>query len=478
MAVRLFLFQAPWTLVVALTILDSWAIYRALVRGHGVEGTLAWILAIVALPGVGALAYLALADPHVRRTARRKRMRREDVRRAVAERLRGGPRGVAHAGSLMRLATGVTGLLPSGGNRVEFLAEDDTAFRRLEEAVRSARRSLWVEYYIIRNDATGKDFLDLLAARARDGLEVRLLFDAIGSMRLDAARLGAIRAAGGRAEPFLPLNPFRRRWSVHLRNHRKLVVVDGERGFTGGMNVGDVYSGRARLRGLAHFRDSHLALEGPAVADLALTFAEDWAFATGERLVSHASPVPLPGARDVVAIIASGPDQEYNASGMVHFAAISQARERCWLTTPYFVPDGETLRALQAAALRGVDVRLLLPAQGDVPVVTPAARSYYRSLLRSGVRVWEYQPTMLHAKTLVADGEVSLVGSANVDFRSFRLNFELGALVVSPGFAGRLEARFAEDLGRSREVTEAQLAARTAWTRLGQGAARLLAPLL
>jgi cardiolipin synthase len=476
--VRFLLFQAPWWVIVVLTLLDAWAVVRALTRGHGVEGTLAWILAIVALPGVGAAAYLALADPRVGRTTRRKRLRRDDVRRGVAERLRGGPRGAAHAGSLVRLATRVTGLLPSAGNRVELLAEDDRAFRRLEEAVRAARRSIWAEYYIIRNDATGKAFLDLLAARARDGLEVRLLYDAIGSMRLDAGRLRAVAAGGGRAEPFLPLNPFRRRWSVHLRNHRKLVVVDGEQGFTGGMNVGDEYSGRARLRGLAHFRDSHLFLEGPAVADLALTFAEDWAFATGERLASSASPVPLPGATDVVSVIASGPDQEYNASGMVHFAAIGQSRSRCWLTTPYFVPDGETLRALQAAALRGVDVRLLLPARGDVAVVTPAARSYYRSLLRAGVRIWEYQPTMLHAKTLVADGEVSMVGSANVDFRSFRLNFELGALVVSPAFAARLEARFAEDLEQSREVTEAWLAARTGWTRLGQGAARLLAPLL
>lgn len=470
--------QAPWPVVVALTLLDAWAIYRAVTRGHGVEGTLAWILAILALPGVGALAYVALADPRVRRTTRRKRMRREDLRLAVAERLRGGPRGVAHAGSLLRLATGVTGLLPSGGNRVEFLAGDDTAFRRLEEAVRSARRSVWAEYYIIRNDATGKDFLDLLAARARDGLEVRLLFDAIGSMRLDAARLGAIRAGGGLTAPFLPLNPFRRRWAVHLRNHRKLVIADGERGFTGGMNVGDEYSGRARLKGLAHFRDSHLAVEGPAVADLALIFAEDWAFATGERLIPRASPVPIPGARDIVAVIPSGPDQEYNASGMVHFAAISQARERCWLTTPYFVPDEQTLRALQSAALRGVDVRLLLPAHGDVPVITPAARSYYRSLLRAGVRIWEYQPSMLHAKTLVADGEVSLVGSANVDFRSFRLNFELGTITVSPAFARRLEARFAEDLAQSREVSDAQVAARSEWVRLGQGAARLFAPLL
>ena len=467
--------QALLIAFVTLTLLNLWALARAVTRGHGVEGTLAWVFAILALPGIGAFAYFGLANPTVRPGW--KKRRREALLR-VASHLRGGPRRLAPEGSVLRLATGISGLLPSTGNRVELLAEDDSAFARLEAAVREARRSVWVEYYLIRNDATGKAFLDLLAARAQDGLDVRLLYDAIGSMRLDRERLAAIRAAGGHAEPFLPLNPFRRRWAVHLRNHRKLVVLDGERGFSGGMNVGDEYSGRARRRGLAHFRDSHLAVAGPAVGDMALIFAEDWNLATGERIAPRVSPIPRADGNAEVAVIPSGPDQAYNATGMAYFAGIASAGRRCFVTTPYFVPDGATLRALEAAALRGVDVRLLLPARADVLVVGPAARSFYPALLRAGLRIYEYQPSMLHAKTMVVDGLLSLVGSGNLDFRSFRLNFELGALVESAEFARVLEARFEEDLGESREVKEADLASRSLTTRLGQGAARLLAPLL
>jgi cardiolipin synthase len=440
-----------------------------------VEGTLAWVFAILALPAVGALAYFGLANPRVRPGWRRRR--RAAILR-MANHLYGGPRRLAPEGSVLRLATGISGLLPSTGNRVELLAEDDSAFRRLEGAVREARRSIWVEYYLIRNDATGKAFLDLLAARAREGLDVRLLYDAIGSMRLDRERLEAIRRGGGHAEPFLTLNPFRRRWAVHLRNHRKLVVIDGERGFSGGMNVGDEYSGQARRRGLAHFRDSHLALEGPVVGDLALIFSEDWNLATGQRIAPRVSPVPLEGGNAEVTVIPSGPDQEYNATGMAYFAGIASARRRCWLTTPYFIPDAATVRALESAALRGVDLRVLLPARADVLMVGPAARSFYPGLLRSGLRIFEYQPSMLHAKTMVVDGLLSLVGSGNVDFRSFRLNFELGALVESAEFARVLEARFEQDLRSSREVTETDVASRSLCARLGQGAARLLAPLL
>lgn len=472
------LFDLPWYLAIVLVALDLYTIFRAVTRTRSVEAALAWVFAIAALPAVGALAYLALAEPRVKGTARRRERHRQRLREAAIDRLHGGPQVRSPEGSVLRLAHRVTDLWPTRGNRVELLAEDDLAFERLREAVRGARRSIWAEYYIIRNDGTGKEFLELLADRAREGVDVRLLHDALGSMRADASRLQAIRDAGGRTEPFLPVNPFRRRWSVHLRNHRKLVVVDGEEGFTGGMNVGDEYSGRARRKGLAHFRDSHLAIAGPAVRELAQIFAEDWTFATGEPLAVPSTALPTHGDGAVVAVIPSGPGQEANASGLTHFAAINLARHRCWLTTPYFVPDAPTLAALQAAAWRGVDVRLLLPARGDVPLVTHAARSFYGPLLRAGVRIHEYQASMLHAKTLLVDGSTSIVGSANVDFRSFRLNFELGTLVESADFAERMADRFLRDLDRSRACTLAEVGRRSPWERLACGAARLVAPLL
>jgi cardiolipin synthase A/B len=464
---------------IALSLLDIYAIARAIARRNGVEGTLAWIFAILAFPGIGAIAYLLLATPGVGRTTRRKRMTRETVRQAIAERIRLAP-GILppEEGSILNLAASLTGLLPSVGNDVELLAENEYAFERIEGALLGANRSIWAEYYIIGNDETGHRFLDLLAGKAREGVEVRLLYDAFGSLRIDGKRLAAIRAAGGRAEVFLPMNPLRRRWAVHLRNHRKMIVVDGEVGFTGGMNIANEYSGSARKSGGVSFRDTFLMLRGPSVIDLAQTFAEDWSFATGESLELPPPRLAGPDGTSVVAVVPSGPDQERNAMRLVYFAGIASARERCYLTSPYFIPDEPTIQALVSTAMRGVDVRVLVPRNCDLPLLQPAARSYYPALIRGGIRIFEYMPATLHAKALVVDGTWGIVGSANVDVRSFRLNFELGALVVDPQFARSLEERFLGDLEQSVEVRTEDILARGLPARLWEGTARLLSPLL
>ncbi len=459
--------------------LDVYAITLAVTRSQGVERTLAWVFAILAAPGVGALAYLALANPSVRRTTRRKRRKAEVVRAAVAKRAGGleNP-GSKLERSILELIASLTGILPTSGGEVELLVKDEMAFDQICGAIESARETIWAEYYVIRNDETGHRFLELLAEKASDGVRVRLLYDAVGSLEIDAGRLAAIESAGGRVEPFLPVNPLRRRWSLHLRNHRKLVIVDGETAFTGGMNVGDEYSGRSRRKGDQYFHDTHLALRGTAVRDLAQVFAEDWSFATGESIPLPPERSAREGRHTIVAVVPSGPDQQFNANAMAYFAGIATARKTVYLTSPYFIPDEPTISALVCASMRGVDVRLLLPARCDVPLVGPAARSYYPKLVAAGVRVFEYLPSMLHAKTLVVDGRWGIVGSANVDVRSFRLNFELGALVIDDEFAARLEARFMNDVGQSREVTEDDLEGRGFVARLGYGAARLLSPLL
>lgn len=471
----------PWRLAGGLlALLDLFAIGRAVVRRQGVEATLAWIFAILALPGLGAAAYLLLANPRLPRRSRRMQRAREAARVAgrLARRvdLEDGPGGSDF--SVLRLAAATTGLAPRSGNRVTLLTQDEAAVDRMWRTLLSARRSVWAEYYLIANDDTGALFLDLLADRARAGLEVRLIYDAVGSWGIDRRRLEGIRAAGGRAIEFLPMNPVRRRWSVHLRNHRKLVVVDGEIAFTGGMNVGDEYSGLGRRRGRGAFRDSHLELSGPAVGDLARLFAEDWEFAGGEPLAVHARPPARAGAGSVVSVLPSGPDQTRNASGLVFFSGIATARERIWLTSAYFVPETATVQALVASALRGVDVRVLVPRVLDVPLLGAAARSYYPALLEAGVRIWEYLPRMLHAKTMVVDSSWGVVGSANVDVRSSHLNFELGALVVDADFARCLEAAFEADLGGAEEVHLAKVRGLSRAARLRDGAARLLAPLL
>jgi cardiolipin synthase len=478
--------ELPLPLWIGVALLDAYAIARALLRHHGVSTTLAWILAILTLPGVGAALYFLLAVPRVRHVLRRRRV-------AVAELASGGlpaaeracapaaeGPGAAAAASLFRLTSRLTGIGPSSGSLVELMTEDERAFERIEEALEGARESVWAEYYIVKNDVTGRRFLGLLARCAARGVQVRFLYDGVGSLGLDRRLLRDIESAGGSTEVFLPLNPLRRRWSFNLRNHRKLVVVDGRVGFTGGMNVGDQYSGRSRRRGARHFRDTHLEVAGPAVADLGRIFREDWAYATGgDATLPEPPSVPAPIDRgSAVAVLPSGPDQELNASGMVYFNGVAAARERVFLTSPYFIPDESLVKAMTAAALRGVDVRLLVPARCDVPIAAIAGRSYFEPLMRSGVRIFRYTPSMLHAKSLVVDGAWGLVGSANVDIRSFRLNFEISVVVADAGFAGRLEERFLGALECSEELDEAELAARGTLGRLRDETVRLLSPLL
>ncbi|MFT4538757.1 MAG: cardiolipin synthase [Planctomycetota bacterium] len=461
----------------AIAILDIVAIGRLLLRAHGFEGGLSWILGILAFPGIGAIAYLTLASPRIVSATRR-------IQKIVPPRRAGaGPEpfgtetSPSHA--LERLASTLTALPSTSGNRVDLMIEDEAAFDRIEAAIIDATESVWAEYYIVCNDETGRRFLDLLTRKAQQGKQVHLIFDAVGSAGIDSNRLNALRAAGGRAEAFLPMNPLRRRWAVNLRNHRKMIIVDGRLAFTGGMNVGDQYSGRSRLKGEQSFHDTHLCVQGPAVMHLALIFAEDWAFATEELLPrpKPESPAPSQGPA-TVSIVPSGPDQEWNASRLLFFTGLGGASSRAWISSPYFIPDQATRMSLKAAALRGVDVRVLIPSRCDVWIVGLAVRALLEELLIAGVRIYEFLPAMLHAKTLVIDDEWGLVGSANVDMRSFRYNFELGALVRDKDLAQALEDRFLEDLSQSREILLEDCRRRGLFVRGLHGAASLLSPLL
>jgi len=478
------IFPSEWSpfLLATDVLLGGVAVGFALSRRRGFTSTMSWVLAIVAMPIVGALAYLLLANPVVRRTQRRKSRANEKVRPVAgaceAPDLSALP---ASARSVLTLATRLTQLRPTGGNRLELLTENRVAFSRIEEAIRGARRFVWAEYYIVNGDETGRRFLELLTERARAGVEVRLLYDAVGCSGMDRDALRALQAAGGKTEEFLPVNPLRRRWAVHLRNHRKILVVDGEVGFTGGMNIGDEYSGstgRGRLRRkVKPWRDTHMRVRGPALRDLAAIFAEDWCFAADELLeLPKVSSCEDGGS--VVAAIPSGPDQEHNATGLVFFSGIALATSRCYITSPYFIPDEPTLKALVSAALRGVDVKVLVPRLNDVPMLRPAMRSYYPRLVDAGVEIYEYLPTVLHAKSMVVDQSWCLLGSANLDMRSFRLNFEASLLIHDSQFAVELEQQFERDLQHSVRISKRSIDDRGLLAAVGEGAAQLLSPIL
>lgn len=398
------------------------------------------------------------------------------------------------------------------GNRVQILPGGMHTYTAIEYAIESAQHHIHVMYYIFRHDRTGTQLRDALIRRAKAGVRVRFLYDAIGTYSTPASFFQPLRDAGAEVESFLPLQ-FKlslQASTLNFRNHRKLIVVDGKIGFTGRLNVGDEYKGEQL--NLGHWRDTHLQIKGPSVHYLQHVFCEDWCHVTDAILTEDAyypfgescpeerqnglvesphTPIsteapdtlpeclrPLKTHQTMAQIIPSGPDHPWFPIRLLFFSAITTARTRVWMTTPYFVPDNAILTALITAALRGVDVRLLLPAQTDHPLVHYAGRSYYRRLLRAGVRLYEYEKGMLHAKTMVVDRHYGTIGSANLDLRSFHTNFEINAWVYGESFAQELEQHYLEDLQNAREIEYDTFEKRSWKERFFEASARVFSPLL
>jgi cardiolipin synthase len=387
------------------------------------------------------------------------------------------------------------------GNRVRLLNDGDEFFPALEQAIREARDHVHLLFYIWNDDATGRKFRDLLVERAKAGVEVRVLCDAFGAPRVGGAMMDPLRSAGGKVALFLPPRYLTRSPAINFRNHRKIVVADGRVGILGGLNVGDEYT--------SGWRDLAIAVRGPAVDQLQEVFVDDWYFASGEDITNRrffgqwreGQPEDKPieatpqrsrkrGKRDgeladdrmaadaICAIVASGPHTMNNSLHDALFISLTRARKRIYITTPYFIPDSSIMTALRTAVYLGVDVRVLLPAKTDAPLVRLAARSYYSSLLQAGVRLYEYQPAILHSKSLLIDDDVSVVGSANMDLRSFKLNFEATCFVENRSLAARLADVFDSDLEQSREVTLEEMQNRTRWSKLTEAAAHLFSPMM
>jgi cardiolipin synthase len=371
------------------------------------------------------------------------------------------------------------GAPPLRADGVELYFDGVSAYAAILEEVAAARDHIHLEYYIWEPDGIGTRLRDRLIERARAGVKVRLLLDGTGSLHASRRFLRPLRDAGVQVAWFNPVRLFQlRRRRIDFRCHRKIVVCDGRVGFTGGMNITDVHS--AELTPDRYWRDTHLRLSGAAVWPIQRIFFEDWCFATGEVIEVDARTVPDP-VRDgghLVQIVESGPDGTSFAIHKTVFTAINQADRRVWLTTPYFVPDEALITALVTAALRGVDVRVLMPQRGDSRIVDLAARSYCPELLDARARVFEYTARFIHAKTLVCDDDVAIVGTANFDNRSFKLDFELIAVLYGQAANQRLAAAFERDCGDTREITTADFDSLSFPRRLGEASARLLSPLL
>jgi cardiolipin synthase A/B len=454
----------------------------------------AWILIIVFLPFAGAAMFVLFGYQHVGRPLQRKRRHKsrytlppyphghESTSGSFA-RVPAQPTGELSVAQRLNLLANRFGAYPlTVGNHVDFYFDGPPAFAAMLEAIRGARHHVHVEFFIFHADVLGTEFLIALAEKARQGVEVRLLYDAMGSHKLPLRSLSALRAAGGKTSVFLPISLLRRRIQVNMRNHRKILVVDGEVGFSGGLNVGDEYMGRVPFFG--YWRDTHLRLRGPAVGDLQRVFAEDWDFASGEPLVDLSDQEPRyfkakdAGGPYPVQVIESGPDRDLKAIREMYFAAILKARERVWIASPYFVPDPGMLDALRLAAHLGVDVRFLGQFHPDKWIPQFAARYYWNEVLPAGVKIYQYAKGMMHSKVVLVDGQWASVGTANLDNRSLYLNFEVNCMIYSPQAVSILEEAFLRDLQDSIRVDRGVFARRPFSARLLENACRLLSPIL
>ena len=463
-----------------LALVLGWLAYLLLLGGWIVlqkrepVATLSWLLGLALLPYVGFLIYHVFGPQKIHRH----RLRRETSRARMAEDADYSDESTETA-ELTRLAEASTGLARSRASDVRLLIDGCATYDALLEDVRAAQVHIHLEYYIFHPDNAGTALRDALIERARAGVSVRLLIDAVGGSRSRRFFTDFI-AAGGELAWFHPPK-FGRVWQrpwLNLRSHRKIVVIDGRIGYTGSVNISDEHDERQREDA---FRDLHLRLEGEAVLRLQRVFVEDWIYATGNDAcvdeVASQTPRPAEPGDLHAMVLTSGPDSSWEAIHRLHVGAIHGARQRVWLATPYFVPGEAAMMALTSAALAGLDVRLLVPKRSDSVLVTLAARSYFDDLLAAGIKVHEYGPRMLHTKALLVDDHQVVIGSANFDHRSFRLNFEVSVLLAGPGLAGELERHLDEEFRSAPQVRRDTR--RPLFTqRLPEALARLLSPLL
>jgi len=360
-------------------------------------------------------------------------------------------------------------------NEVRLLINGAATFEAIFHAIDQARKAVLIQFFIIHDDDLGRQLQALLLKKAAEGVKVYVLYDSVGSHALPSAYNHTLREGGVNIRAFATRRGWFNRFQVNFRNHRKIVVVDGLLGFVGGHNVGDEYLGANPK--LSPWRDTHVQVSGPVLACLQESFAEDWFWAS-RTLPPLILPETYPEDGVLCQVLASGPADPQETCSLFFVEAIHSARERLWITSPYFIPDEAVFAALRLAVLRGVDVRILIPSRPDHRIVYAASSLFAFEAVRAGVRMFRFEPGFLHQKVVLIDNEISAIGSANLDNRSFRLNFEIMLLTVDREFADQVETMLTDDFDRAREITAEDTRDTHRLQQLGMRIARLISPIL
>lgn len=437
------------------------------------ETTLTWILAFFLIPYLSILIFILAG---YRYTLRKKAAQPNPTPQrhcSLQDSHNELPHDFHH---ICTLTQNLTDFPPTRGNSVGVLDKAYLTYKALTEAITSARHHVHLEYYIFRPDEAGKQFRDLLIEKAQQGVECRLLVDAVGSFSLSSSFLRPLEKAGVEVAFFWPLR-LRSPWGFHLRNHRKLAIIDGTTGFIGSQNIGNEYFQWRKRKVL--WRDVAVQVHGPAVAHLQSIFVEDWSFTTktilsGERYF----PENEPSGESVMQVIPTGPKEADSALEMILTSLFHHARERISILTPYFIPTSAFVLTLKSLAQQGIAVEILLPQKSDHWLVSTIAKSWYGELLEAGVKIFESTKAFVHAKVAIIDDTVSFIGSANMDRRSFYINFESSLLVFDRNLQKSLVGTLADIKSESKELHLAELAEPTSFSRLRDNIVQIASPLL
>ncbi|TWR30965.1 cardiolipin synthase [Mucilaginibacter pallidiroseus] len=452
--------------------------------------TLAYLLITIFLPVIGIILYFTLGVNYRKNKLYSKKIINNDrLLRSVRHRImltyekaiESGRDEITNFRKLAALLLNDGWSPLSGGNKVKLLLNGENKFADVIAALKAAKKHIHIEYYIFDDDHIGNQLKDVLITKVREGVEVRFIYDDFGSRSIRRRLVPQLREAGVHAYPFyrVRLLPFANR--LNYRNHRKIIIIDGCTAFTGGINVSDRYINNPEYHNRVYWRDTHLRIDGPGTYYLQFLFIGDWNFCSDQALEPSTDYFCLDAHAEsdtTLQVAASGPDSDSPTILLSLLQAISLAQNEICITSPYFIPGESLYDALNAAALSGVKVKILLPRRSDSFFVDWAARSYYAELMDAGIEIYLYTKGFIHAKTLVADGQLAIVGTANMDNRSFELNFEVNTIVYDEDLASQLRAVFMQDLEDAEKLNQDAWQKRQLYRQLPEKLARLLSPLL
>lgn len=455
-------------------------IYRILLTYRTAQGAIAWIIALIGLPYLAVPLFLLFGRSRFGGYIKARRMGDKALTNLLDQFEKQTTSitnpGHEHFSDELQVLCKLSRQPFTSGNHCTLLRDGEATFEALFEAMEDATHYILLEFYIVRDDKVGQRIKAILERKLAQGVEVWFLYDDIGSVFLSRRWLSELSAAGARIAAFGNGNVRRRRFQINFRNHRKLLVCDGRVGFIGGINLGDEYLGHAIDQ--EPWRDTHCRIEGPAATGLQLAWLEDWHWASNIRPELDWHPnMPDQGNQQVL-VLPTGPADTWETCTLFFLNSINNARTRVWIASPYFVPDFQIMNALQLAALRGVDVRILIPEKSDSWLIRLAAYSYLVQASQAGIGIYRYQPGFMHQKVVLVDDRYAAVGTANLDNRSMRLNFEITAINTGPDFIASVDSMLRDDLKHCQRMTESDYQDRSILFRLSCRAVRLLAPLL